>query len=78
MISEIIVPRGVPKPIQDKALKVHTKWLAGELRHRRCNQSDDICVLEVGRCYRMIRIRNKQWQLMTHEDYNKLFKKLRA
>ena len=76
-VNEIIIPKGMPKPIADMAKKVHSKWLSGEIRPRRATSSDKISILEVSRCYRMIRTPGKSWQLMSHESYNKVFKNLK-
>jgi len=75
--TDIIIPKGMPKPIAEMAKKIHTKWLSGEIRPRRATSSNDIHILEVSRCYRMVQLRGRNWQLMSHESYNKVFKNMK-
>jgi len=70
----LVIPKEIPKEIAQKAREVYAKWCRGEVYPRRALYNRNVLTLDVGLFYRLHSKDGKQWELMTHERYNKVIK----
>lgn len=65
------IARGVPSAVAQRAAATLKQVEQGRVHPRRLNNGRGMSV-SVGRSYRLVKMANRAWELVTHESYNKL------